>query len=161
MIKRVGFFVFLRCRIFIRRSHGSRLSAIVKTGSFGFIEIDLSFWCTNHFPWHRNQFKEKVELLKSRHKRKENNNLFSLVQTNTTEISLPVGLFAPWETTWHRFYPISPWAREKMLGILNKVYCCHLSLNFLNWREMVTFVYNVCLYCECVFHDNLISSIHV
>ena len=31
--------------------------------------------------------------------------------------------FAPWETMWHCFYPISPWARAKMAGIVNNVYC--------------------------------------
>ena len=34
--KRVRFFVFLRCRIFIRRSHVSRLSAIVRSDSICF-----------------------------------------------------------------------------------------------------------------------------
>ena len=31
--KRVSFFIFLRCRILMRRSHGSRLSAIVRSDS--------------------------------------------------------------------------------------------------------------------------------
>ena len=34
--KRVSFFVFLWCRIFMRRSHGSRLSAIVRSDSICF-----------------------------------------------------------------------------------------------------------------------------
>ena len=34
--KRVGFQVFLRCRIFLRRIHGSRLSAIVRSDSICF-----------------------------------------------------------------------------------------------------------------------------
>ena len=43
--KRVSFFVFLRCRIFILRSHGSRLSAIVRSDSIcfywnGWMKID-------------------------------------------------------------------------------------------------------------------------
>ena len=49
--KRVSFFVFLRCRIFIRRSHGSRLFAIVRSDSIcfyynGWMQIDRSFWYT-------------------------------------------------------------------------------------------------------------------
>ena len=32
-------------------------------------------------------------------------------------------LLAPWETMWPCFYPISPWVRAKMAGIVNKVYC--------------------------------------
>ena len=31
-------------------------------------------------------------------------------------------LFAPWNTTWHSFYPIDPRARAKMADIVNKVY---------------------------------------
>ena len=34
------FFVFLRCRVFIRRSHGSRLSAMMRSDSISFIEMD-------------------------------------------------------------------------------------------------------------------------
>ena len=34
--KRVSFFVFLRCRVFIRRSHGSRLSAMMRSDSISF-----------------------------------------------------------------------------------------------------------------------------
>ena len=30
-------------------------------------------------------------------------------------------LFAPWNTTWHSFYPIDPRARAKLVGIENKV----------------------------------------
>ena len=49
--KRVSFFVFLRCCIFIRRRHGSRLSAIVRSDSIcfywnGWMKIDHSFWYT-------------------------------------------------------------------------------------------------------------------
>ena len=32
-------------------------------------------------------------------------------------------LFAPRETTWPCFCPISPWVHAKMAGIVNKVYC--------------------------------------
>ena len=47
--KRVSFFVFLRCRKFIRRSHGLRLSVSVKTNVIcfywnGWMKIDCSFW---------------------------------------------------------------------------------------------------------------------
>ena len=64
--KRVSFFVFLRCRIFIRRSHGSRLSAIVRSDSIcfywnGWMKIDRSFWYTNHVQWRTNHVKEKVK----------------------------------------------------------------------------------------------------
>ena len=31
-------------------------------------------------------------------------------------------LFAPWNTTWHYFYPVNPKARAKMVGIVNNVY---------------------------------------
>ena len=31
--------------------------------------------------------------------------------------------FAPWNTTWHCFYPINPKVRAKMADIVNKVYC--------------------------------------
>ena len=34
--KRVSFFVFLRCRVFIRQSHGSRLSAMMRSDSISF-----------------------------------------------------------------------------------------------------------------------------
>ena len=64
--KSVSFFVFLRCRIFIRRSHGSRLSAIVRSDPiccywYGWMKIDRSFWYTNHVQWHTNHVKEKVK----------------------------------------------------------------------------------------------------
>ena len=39
-LKSVSFFVFLRCRIFIRRTHGSRLSAIVRSDSICCNEMD-------------------------------------------------------------------------------------------------------------------------
>ena len=47
--KRVCFFVFLRCRESIRRSHGSRLSVSVKSNVICFywnewMKIDCSFW---------------------------------------------------------------------------------------------------------------------
>ena len=63
--KRVSFFVFLRFHIFTRRSHGSRLSAIVRSDSIcfywnGWMEIDRSFSYTNHVQWHTNHVKEKV-----------------------------------------------------------------------------------------------------
>ena len=70
--KRVSFFVFLRCCILIRPSHGSRLSAIVRSDFIcfywnGWMKIDRSFWYTTYV-------KEKVkstitaQILKSRHK---------------------------------------------------------------------------------------------
>ena len=64
--KRVRFFDFLRCCIFIRRIHGSRLSAIVRSDAIcfywnGWMKIDRSFWCTNHVQWHTNHVKEKVK----------------------------------------------------------------------------------------------------
>ena len=31
--------------------------------------------------------------------------------------------FAPWNTTWHCFYPSNPKVRAKMADIVNKVYC--------------------------------------
>ena len=34
-------------------------------------------------------------------------------------------LFAPWNTTWHCFYPINPKAHVKMAPIVNKVYWSH------------------------------------
>ena len=57
--KKVSFFVFVRCRIFIRQSHGSRLSAIVKSDCICFywnrwMKVGRSFWYTNHV-------KEKVK----------------------------------------------------------------------------------------------------
>ena len=64
--KRVSFFVFLRCGIFIRRSHGSMLFAMVISDSIcfywnGWMKIDRSFWYTNHVQWHTNHVKEKVK----------------------------------------------------------------------------------------------------
>ena len=64
--KKVSFFVFVRCRIFIRQSHGSRLSAIVKSDCICFywhrwMKVSRSFWYTNHVPWHANHVKEKVK----------------------------------------------------------------------------------------------------
>ena len=61
--KRVSFFVFLRCRIFILRSHRSRLSSIVRSDSIcfywnGWMKIDRSFWYTNQVQWHTNHVKE-------------------------------------------------------------------------------------------------------
>ena len=46
-------FVFLRCRKFLRRSHGSRLSALLRNDSICFywnecMITDYSFWYTNH-----------------------------------------------------------------------------------------------------------------
>ena len=57
--KKVSFFVFVRCRICIRQSHGSRLSAIVKSDCICFdwnrwMKVGRSFWYTNHV-------KEKVK----------------------------------------------------------------------------------------------------
>ena len=64
--KRVSFFVFPRCRTLIRRSHGSRLFIIVRSGAICFywnewMKIDCSFWYTNHVQWHTNHVKEKVK----------------------------------------------------------------------------------------------------
>ena len=42
--------------------------------------------------------------------------------TAITRISKFYHLFAPWDTTWHCFYPSNPKARAKMAGIVNKVY---------------------------------------
>ena len=55
--KRVSFFVFLRSHTFIRRSHGSRLSVIVRSDTIYFywnewMKIDRSFLYTNHVQWH-------------------------------------------------------------------------------------------------------------
>ena len=55
--KRVSFFVFLRSHTFIRRSHGSRLSVIVRSDAIYFywnewMKIDRSFLYTNHVQWH-------------------------------------------------------------------------------------------------------------
>ena len=55
----------------------------------------------------------------------------SSLRWNSTAISY-IGkfylLFASWETTWHCPYPISPKARAKMAGTVNKVYCRYLDL---------------------------------
>ena len=64
--KRVNLFVCLWCRIFIRRSHGSRLSATVKSDSIcfywnGWMKIDRSYWYTNHVQWYTNHVKGKVK----------------------------------------------------------------------------------------------------
>jgi len=64
--KRVSFLVFLRCRIFMQRSHSSRLSAIVRSDSIcfywnGWMKIDHSFWYTSHVQWHTNHVKEKLK----------------------------------------------------------------------------------------------------
>ena len=53
--KRVSFFVFLRCRKFIRRSHGSRLSVIVRSDAICFywnewMKIDRSSLYTKPCP---------------------------------------------------------------------------------------------------------------
>ena len=66
-------FIFLRCRIFIRRTNGSRLSAIVTSDSIcfywnGWMEIDRSSWQNKLCPVRTNHVKEKVKLiLKSQH----------------------------------------------------------------------------------------------
>ena len=57
--KRVTFFVFLRCRIFKPRSHGSRFP-------FAFIEMNVwklmgSFWYTYHVQWRTNYVTENVK----------------------------------------------------------------------------------------------------
>ena len=103
--KIVSFFVFLRCRIFIRRSHGSRLSAIVRSVSIcfccnGWMEIDRSFykscpvtWKTcqreskiNYYSWFLSRatsplikwiYKERYELLLLKRKQQLNNSLQS------------------------------------------------------------------------------------
>ena len=40
-------------------------------------------------------------------------------------------LFAPWNTTWHCFYPINPKGRAQIAGIVNKVYSIPIILNLL------------------------------
>ena len=69
--KRVSFFVFLRSHTFIRRSHGSRLSVIVRSDAICFywnerMKIDRSFLYTNHVQWVQNQLLQLI--LKSWHK---------------------------------------------------------------------------------------------
>ena len=65
--KRVSFFVFLWRRIFIRGSHGSRLSAIMRSDSIclywnGWMKIDRSFSYTKCPVTMTNHVKEKVKL---------------------------------------------------------------------------------------------------
>ena len=95
--KRVSFFVFLRCRKFIRRSHGSRLSVIVRSDAICFywnewMKIDRSSLYTkpcpvtykiNYYSWFLSRgtsrlikwiYKERYELL---YLLKRNNNLIT------------------------------------------------------------------------------------
>ena len=40
-------------------------------------------------------------------------------------------LFAPWETTWHRFYPISPWARTPKIAGIKWIRFINVAFNFI------------------------------